>query len=109
MDIDKTIRGPFRWLTIAFILFVISLAGLLIIFGQKDSGHEFPEPIGLLSFLMVVISWAAYLLILGRLARKLNKSPTIWVGLTWAFTPFGPFFSYFMMWSAIRSNKGRST
>ena len=109
MDIDKTVRGPFRWLTIAFILFVISLAGLLIIFDQKDSGREFSEAIELLTFLTLAISWATYLLILGRLARKLNKSPTIWVGLTWAFTPFAPLFSYFMMWSAIRSNKELST
>lgn len=108
MDIDKTVRGPFRWLTIAFILFVASLAGFLIGLDQKDSGHKFSETTELLTFLALTISWAAYLLILGRLARKLNKSATVWVGLTWASTPFGHLVSYFMMWSAVFSNKGPS-
>ena len=97
MDTEK-LKRLLTFLTISFTVIVSWLATAFILVINKDSSPPLPhETIALFVGLAGIVASWVFVITLWRLARTLNRSPIVWVGLTIISSPIGPVVSYFLM------------
>lgn len=97
MDTMK-LRKQFKWLTISFVVIALWWGTAIFLVWNKDEAFSISQnTIALLvGFPGIVASWV-FIINLWRLARTLNRSPIVWVGLTLIFSPIGPLVAYSIM------------
>lgn len=87
----------FSWLTTSFIVIVLWLVTAFLLVVNKDFGglpvHTIALSIGLVG---IAASWV-FIVTLWKLARVLNRSSIVWVGLSIIFGPIGLLVSYYLM------------
>lgn len=97
MDTAK-LKKLLKWLTISFVVIALWLVTAFLLAWNKDSALPIPhDTIALFVGLPGIAASWVFIINLWRLAKSLNCSPIIWVGLTLIFSPIGPFVSYFIM------------
>lgn len=97
MDISK-LKKLSKLLSISFSIIVAWIVAAVLLALIKESilpslHYYIALVVGIPS---IVASWI-FIITLWRLARALNRSPIVWVGLTIITSPIGLFIAYFLM------------
>lgn len=59
-------------------------------------------PAAFVVWIILIVSGISFYVFLGILAVRMKRSPIVWVGTTFVFTPIGPFVAYYDMWRLVR-------
>lgn len=97
-----------KWLMISFTVWAVLLCALLFLAANEYSILSVSATALFVVLPGAVAGWV-FIITLWRLARVLERSPIVWVGLTIISTPIGPLVSYFLMRHLVLSTiKGSS-
>jgi multidrug transporter EmrE-like cation transporter len=97
MDAPKIVSG-FRLLTASLL---VSVGGAVCVLALPRPENNLDSLLSSLAFAAWVAGGVAFYVMLGVLASRLNRSPIVWVGAAFIFTPIGPLVAYFRMRSLI--------
>jgi hypothetical protein len=110
------LNRPFRFLNWTFAVLIVGLIALVALGTMMGDDQPQPSPVVQLLLFALIVAWAAngfaFWVALGVLAKRLHRSPIIWIGAAFLTNPVGPFVAYFMMRGnvkeALRSAVARS-
>ncbi|NIO28609.1 MAG: hypothetical protein GTO29_08655 [Candidatus Latescibacteria bacterium] len=98
---SNELRSLMKWLTVHLIVMASLVAVLFIL-----SNFDLSDAIGgvyMLGYIVALFAFWAFIVCLGRLAKRLNRSWIVWCALTWFTTPIGPWVAYFHMRSLVNN------
>ena len=101
MQVD-TLARPKQFLIGTFVIWATAIVTMYASASVEQSNGE-PSLLLMISILTGAVAGLAYLVSLGNIASRLNKSPIVWVGLAIIFGPFGAIGTFMAMLSAVNS------